>query len=155
MKCPYCGATMVLRDSPYVYPTTKKAKDWGSVWVCENYPKCDTYVGCHKGTTIPLGRPANARLRTLKKEAHKWFDVIWQCGLVSRDEAYQWLADILGIPFNECHIGMFDIKSCQITISECKRISNPKVVAYREKVHPKEQTFTRGYKNSPSHKKKN
>lgn len=53
MKCPYCGATMVLRDAPYVYPTTKKAKDWGSVWVCENYPKCDTYVGCHKGTTIP------------------------------------------------------------------------------------------------------
>lgn len=149
MKCPYCGGEMILRDATFVYPNNKKAVEWGSVWVCEHYPKCDSYVGCHDGTTIPLGRPANARLRTLKKEAHKQFDPIWKSGLVSRDQAYHWLADVLGIPYEECHIGMFDIHLCQKTIGICKTQDHPKVLAYRRKKYGyefREPVFTRGYR---------
>ena len=146
MKCPYCGGEMVLKNAEYIYHSSK-SKSWGNVWVCENFPKCDSYVGCHKGTQIPLGRPANARLRTLKKEAHKQFDPLWKSGLMSRKQAYKWLSDMLEIPLDECHIGMMDIKDCQRTIHLCKKQDNQVIHEFRNSHYgyePKE-IFTRGY----------
>ena len=145
MKCPYCGAEVVLRNSSEVYHNNKY---YGKMWVCSNFPDCDAYVGCHAGTTIPLGRLANKRLRNLKKEAHRQFDPIWKSGLMSRKEAYRWLADMLRIPIDECHIGMFDIKMCQKVIYLCKKQDNQVINEYREKEYGKRDTrpvFTRGY----------
>ena len=62
-KCPYCGAPVLLKDSNYVYHNNK---NYGKMWVCSNYPECDAYVGCHPGTTIPLGRLADSALRKAK-----------------------------------------------------------------------------------------
>ena len=78
---------LVLKDYDFIYHKKSGRKKNEYVWVCSNYPKCDAYVGCHEGTTLPLGRPANARLRTLKAEAHKQFDPIWKSGLMNRREA--------------------------------------------------------------------
>ena len=103
------------------------------MWVCSKFPKCNSYVGCHKGTTLPLGRLANERLRTLKAEAHKQFDPIWKSGLMSRKQAYNWLADMLRISVEDCHIGMFDIKMCQKVIHLCKKQDNHVLNEYREK----------------------
>lgn len=145
MKCPYCGAEVVLRDATYIYHNSKSSQ-WGKMWVCSNFPKCNAYVGCHKGTTIPLGRLANERLRTLKTEAHRQFDPIWKSGLMSRKEAYRWLADMLHIPTDECHIGMFDIKMCQRVIHLCKKQDNQVINQFREKEYGgKKPVFTRGY----------
>ena len=72
-KCPYCGAEVLLKDADFIYHTAK-SRHWGKVWVCSNFPKCNSYVGCHQGTSLPLGRLANERLRTLKMEAHKQFE---------------------------------------------------------------------------------
>ena len=130
MKCPYCGSKLLLKNSNEVY---NNSKYYGKMWVCKNYPKCDSYVGCHKDTDIPLGRPANKRLRTLKKEAHRWFDPIWKSGLMTRKEAYRWLADMLHIDCEECHIGLFDIKQCQKVIYLCKRQRSPIITEYRER----------------------
>lgn len=141
--CPYCGGEMILKDATFIYHS-KKSKNYGQVWVCENYPKCDSYVGCHKGTSIPKGRPANPRLRTLKKEAHKQFDPIWKSGLMSRKEAYKWLANMLDISLDECHIGMFDIKMCQKVIHLCRKQNNEVITKYR-KTHYNRPNFTRGY----------
>ena len=135
-KCPYCGADLELKDASYIYHSSK-SKQWGKVWVCKNYPKCDAYVGCHEGTTLPLGRPANARLRTLKKEAHKQFDPIWKSGLMSRKEAYQWLASMLHIPLEECHMGLFDIKMCQKVIHLCRKQDNPIINEFRNREYHK------------------
>ena len=150
MKCPYCGSEVVLRDASFIYHTNE-SKKWGKVWVCSNYPKCDAYVGCHKNTEIPLGRLANIRLRTLKSEAHKQFDPLWKSGLMSRKEAYRWLADMLHIPCEECHIGMFDVKMCQKVIHLCRRQNNYKIARYRENNGLNKPIFTRGYTNR-SHK---
>ena len=95
MRCPYCGGSVKLVSASVVYHSNKYGNS--KVWVCENYPKCDAYVGCHPGTEIPLGRLANAKLRALKVEAHKQFDPIWKSGLMTRREAYKWLADMLHI----------------------------------------------------------
>ena len=52
-KCPYCGAEVELKSAYEVYHTVN-SRDWGNLWVCSNYPRCDAYVGCHKNTDIPL-----------------------------------------------------------------------------------------------------
>lgn len=139
--CPYCGAEVLLRSAYDVYKTND-SKHWGNMWVCSNYPECDAYVGCHKNTTIPLGRLANGRLRLLKKEAHKQFDPIWKSGLMSRKEAYRWLADMLKIPCEECHIGMFNVKQCQRVIHLCEGQTNEVITNYRNKVYNKKTTIS-------------
>lgn len=144
-RCPYCGAEVVLKDATFIYHNNKKAKNWGKVWVCSNYPNCNSYVGCHKGTDIPLGRLANERLRCLKSEAHKQFDPIWKSGLMSRKDAYKWLADMLKIDLDDCHIGMFDIKMCQKVIHLCGKQDNEVINEYRTAHHIVRPTFTRGY----------
>ena len=136
MRCPYCGAEVVLRDSSFIYKKKNKHKN-EYLWVCSNYPNCDAYVGCHEGTTLPLGRPANARLRTLKKEAHRQFDPIWKSGLMNRREAYNWLSTMLNVPIEECHVGHFDVKMCQRMIHLCKKQDNPIINEYRKRYDKK------------------
>lgn len=116
MKCPYCGSDTKFIDSKEIY-----GKSYGMVWACINYPKCDAYVGVHKGTDKPLGRLANAELRKYKNKAHAIFDPIWQDRKMSRKEAYAWLASQLGLPVNETHIGMFDVDMCIKVIEVCRR----------------------------------
>ena len=146
MKCPYCGAEVELKDARFIYHTNKSSQ-WGKMWVCSNFPKCNAYVGCHKGTDIPLGRLANERLRTLKAEAHRQFDPIWKSGLMNRKDAYKWLADMLHISLDECHIGLFDIKMCQKVIHLCRKQDNQIINDYRQKAYGsvKKPVFTRGY----------
>ena len=33
------------------------------------------------------------------------FDRVWQCGVMTRDAAYRWMADYFCIPLREAHIG--------------------------------------------------
>ena len=104
--CPYCGATSVLIDSGKIY-----SRSYGWAWKC---PTCvGVYVGCHRGTTRPLGRLADAELRAAKMEAHRFFDRLWKSGRMRRTDAYAWLAGALGISNAECHIGMFDVERCR------------------------------------------
>jgi hypothetical protein len=116
--CPYCGKEAELVDSKIIYK-----KSYGWMYLCRCKPEL-VYVGCHKGTTKPLGRLADSELRQCKKQAHALFDPIWQrpSGGKSRRGAYNWLADKLGIPMPECHIGMFDVEMCRKVIAACREI---------------------------------
>jgi ssDNA-binding Zn-finger/Zn-ribbon topoisomerase 1 len=108
-KCPYCGGGVVCKDSSIVY-----GKSYGKIWICSNWPKCDAYVGCQKGSEKPLGRLANQELRYWKKQAHSKFDKLWESGEhMNRSRAYAWLSGTLGIPPDKCHIGMFDVDQCK------------------------------------------
>lgn len=109
MKCPYCGSPVLLADSIEVY----KVRSYGKIWLCSNYPECDAYVGCHQGTDEPLGTPANEALRRARNAAHAAFDPLWQCGGMSRSEAYRRLSVAMGIPKEKCHIAMFDEEQCR------------------------------------------
>ncbi|AJD83131.1 hypothetical protein [Paracoccus phage vB_PmaS-R3] len=71
-------------------------------YVCQ---RCYASVYCHKGTNIPLGYMATAHTRYLRAKAHEAFDVLWRHSLLTRDEAYEWLARILGIALENAHIG--------------------------------------------------
>lgn len=123
-ECPYCKSSVNLADSALVY----HGRSYGSVWICSQFPNCDAYVGCHKGTTKPLGRLANKELRDAKMEAHKYFDSMWyrriaisKCGKrAARMRGYYWLSQKLGIHKSECHIGMMDLETCRRVVQICK-----------------------------------
>lgn len=108
--CPYCERTARLVNGHAIYPQAGPWLGRKPFWLCSG---CNAYVGCHPGTTRPLGRLANAELRRWKIEAHKAFDPLWKSGGMTRREAYHWLAGQLDIPGRQCHIGMFDEATCR------------------------------------------
>lgn len=121
VTCPYCSkpAEKVTGLSVYPHRSDLQAKIF---WRCSG--KCAAWVGCHPGTSVPMGRLANDELRLWKRKAHAAFDPLWRvCAHnkkkkgSARGRAYQALADILGIPVQDCHIGEFDEALCQRTIA--------------------------------------
>lgn len=139
MKCPYCPGIANLRSSKEIY----SGRDFGLMFICENYPICNSYVGCHQGTKKPLGTPANEELRKFRNLAHSSFDALWRrkqkklvnesrkyreksnAKYLARSRGYKWLSENLNIEFEKCHIGMFDIEKCKKVISVCKPYLNP------------------------------
>lgn len=113
--CPYCGNQAEYIDSEAIY-----GRSYGMVYLCR---PCDAYVGVHKGTDKPLGRLANAKLRRWKQAAHAAFDPLWQTGPYrgKRNKAYRWLAEQMGLPVKETHIGMLDVDKCKRVIQICEK----------------------------------
>lgn len=109
--CPYDDTVAELVDSAVIY-----GRSYGMAWLCR---KCGAYVGTHKNSRdhAPLGRLANAELRTWKQRAHAAFDPLWRSGLLTRREAYAWASQALSIPPEETHIGMFDVEQCKRLIA--------------------------------------
>ena len=127
-KCPYCGFDAVhYPSSGIVYA----GRDFGPVWVCSRYPTCDAYVGCHKDGDgkRPLGRLADKALRQAKMRAHAAFDPLWKELGLRRRKAYAKLADALGIPVDDCHIGMFDEAMCARVVAVCGQLRQNALVA--------------------------
>jgi len=128
--CPYCGKLSVyLASSESVYG----GRNFGALWICT---PCGAWCGCHPGTNLPLGRLADATLRRAKMDVHNAFDPLWMNvreaypeatgGLgklrgIARSRAYAWLAERLGIPARETHIGMFDVVTCRRAIEIIER----------------------------------
>ena len=106
--CPYCKSKAKLADSEVIY-----GRSFGMVWLCTQWPKCNAYVGVHRATNEPLGRLADPMLREAKKKAHYAFDPLWKSGSMSRHEAYGLMAELMGIPREQAHIGMFDVQQCE------------------------------------------
>lgn len=110
IMCDYCGKPAKLVKGFEIYP---HRKDLGNkyFWSCS---PCGAYVGCHRDSdAVPMGRLANAQLRAAKRLAHAAFDPLWQEFGMKRMDAYQWLADKMGVSGSECHIGMFDVDQCR------------------------------------------
>ena len=92
------------------------------LYVCKKYPICDSYVRVHPGTRIPMGTMANGKLRRLRTEAHWKFDQLHERGLMTKSDAYQWLADLVAAPLSQAHIGMFGEYYCNKVITESSRL---------------------------------
>lgn len=110
--CPYCGQDSALVDSAMIYHTS-----YGWAYWCK---PCDAYVGCHKGTQNALGRLANKELRGWKIVTHEYFDKLWRGKKMTRQEAYKWLSESLGLPAEYTHIGMFSVSTCKKVIELVK-----------------------------------
>jgi len=121
--CQYCNrpAELQNQDDKSLYG----GRNFGPIWVCK---PCQAWVGCHPRTTIPLGTLADKQLRAARIAAHAAFDPVWQRRQVlkkttkneSRDAAYKWLAQRLGINESRCHIALFDLETCAQVIVICE-----------------------------------
>ena len=108
--CPHCGDAVVLAENALVYG--KPYGHWPYVYLCLN-GRCGAYVGLHPGTTVPLGTLATAPMRKARKAVKDAFNPLWRGGGMRRGQAYARLADAMGIPLEECHIGWFDEALCE------------------------------------------
>lgn len=125
--CDYCGQPSELVSGAIFYP---HRPDLADLQIYRCLP-CNASVGCHKGTTRPLGRLANAELKRAKIAAHAVFDPLWKekkerDGLSkkkARSTGYKWLAAQLGIQdiAKDCHIGLFDIEQCRRVVEICNQ----------------------------------
>lgn len=119
MRCPYCGSPVVFRSADGIYRENKRQT---MLYVCSRYPECDAYVRVHNGTKIPVGSLADHNLRSLRREAHRYFNCLYESGLMDKRDAYQWLADIISAPMSEAHIGHLGEYYCRQVIQESKKL---------------------------------
>lgn len=110
--CPRCNCPAMLLDASYVYGLGSR----GRIWFCL---VCGAYVGCHPGSTKALGWPADKATRWARHMAHEAFDPIWRSRRMSRSGAYQRLAQRMGLPPEQTHIGMFNQEQCGQVIKIC------------------------------------
>jgi hypothetical protein len=115
--CPYCNNEAQLVSGDVIYPHRPDLRS-KAFYLCR---QCGAYVGCHPGSVRPLGRLANAELRSAKIAAHEAFDPLL-LNHESRSAAYRWLAQQLGINRADCHIGMFDVNQCRRVVEICAAI---------------------------------
>ena len=120
MICNYCNNEAELVNGDVIYPHRPDLYEFKYYYCADD----EAWVGCHRGTTKPLGRLANAELRQAKQDAHVAFDRLWRAttpaGSFDRKGAYLWLAQHLGIERNDCHIGYFDVEQCQRVVEVCR-----------------------------------
>jgi hypothetical protein len=125
--CPYCGSPVIFRSSEGIIKgNPKKVK----LYVCLRYPACNAYVRVHEGTRIPVGELATPELRSLRRQAHLYFDQLYLSGLMSKQVAYQWLSEVTCTPPNRAHIGYLREYNCQLVIEESKKLLDEKHIPY-------------------------
>lgn len=120
IRCPYCGAHATLHPSSYVYG--ESSKHTGYLYVCDRYPKCDSYVGAHKESKLPMGTLANGNLRNKRIQAHRAFDRMWKSGLMTKWQAYKWMQGKLALNEEQAHIAKFSEYMCDTLILECNKV---------------------------------
>ena len=113
LTCPYCKGNATLQSGVKVHGPSYPAP----MFICENYPACDSYVRCHDGTDLPMGTIAGKRLRKLRSIAHQHFDPLWQAtgNELGRSAAYAAAGAAMRCD-GEFHIGNLDEAGCETFI---------------------------------------
>ncbi len=120
-QCPHCRASVELVSNARIYG--REYGKWPFVYRCMD-ADCDAYVGLHPHTDIPLGPLANKAEREARKAHKPAFERLYRgrrARFASRSDAYQWLADQLGIPVSQCHWGWFNVDQAERAGAICLR----------------------------------
>lgn len=138
LTCPDCGALMVLKVThKFKLADGSPRKFYG----CSTWPRCPATHGAHPDGQ-PLGVPADEETKKARIAAHAAFDPLWKQAPAlyelptrprkarqraewrvqkrARMRAYRWLAHVLGIPYEECHFGLFDKPTCESAVKVCE-----------------------------------
>lgn len=119
IKCPYCGTQAVLRPASAVHGINARPGEY--LYVCQRYPVCDSYVGAHRKSLLPMGRLANGDLRNKRIKAHKAFDRLWKCGIMEKWQAYRWMQAKFSLSSEQAHIAKFSDYMCDQLILACEQ----------------------------------
>ena len=126
VNCPYCGAEAILKPSSMVFGIhTEDAKQ--QIYVCRNWPACDSYVFAHRKDGSPMGTLANKELRQKRIQTHKVFSAYQKATKMKKWAAYIWLEGKLGLTEKTMHIGLFSSEDCDRAIT----LLNEALTAYR------------------------
>lgn len=117
--CPYCGAQAILRPASWVHGKSEQSQG-KHLYVCRNWPKCDSYVAVHEGDLTPMGTLANTELRHKRILAHKALAKYQKVTGMDRWATYIWLEGKLGLDQRSTHIGLFSEETCNEVIVLCK-----------------------------------
>lgn len=117
--CPYCGAQALLRPASWVHGKSEQSQG-KHLYVCSNWPKCDSYVAAHEGDLTPMGTLANSELRHKRILAHKALAKYQKVTGMDRWATYIWLEGKLGLDQRSTHIGLFSEETCNEVIALCK-----------------------------------
>lgn len=116
LKCPDCGARMVLRQTEkWPQKNGKPSKFWG----CSQFPKCKTTHGAHPNGQ-PLGRPANIETKAARMKAHEAFGAWMERNSYTKKYAYRRLAKMLRLSEAEAHMGMMAKERCEVVVRLCE-----------------------------------
>lgn len=63
-------------------------------------PHCGKYVGCHKGTTRPLGCIPTEALKIARQRLHAKMDPLWKSGKIRRVDLYRQISKELGYTYH-------------------------------------------------------
>ena len=122
--CRYCGGAVRLVTASKVYGPAAAVRlgiERQNFYQCQN---CNARVGCHPGSTRPLGNLANEALRMKRMETHQVFDGFWKERGMSRTQAYKWMAKKMRLSEELAHIGGFEMDRCQKLIKLCEKERN-------------------------------
>jgi len=133
VTCAPCGQECRLTDGREVYPHITLLAD-KPIYICDG---CLAYVGCHLGTTNPLGTPAGPELRRARLILHeKMIDPLWQNAW--RDPAY---AESQDHPTKGRRANGAYSRNCRKDISRIARLRVYEFLADRLNI-PQDQTHT-------------
>lgn len=122
--CPNCGGPVAMQSNSVVY--RREYGQWPFLYRCQD-TKCDSYVGLHPKTDIPLGTLANQETREWRKRAKAMLIPMWDEQGIEKSSVYKWLAKKMGITdVNHCHIGWFNIDQCKQVIQICSQSNGGK-----------------------------
>lgn len=116
--CPNCNGPVRIGTHAEVYDG-RSFGVWPYVYLCEDR-ECDTYGGLHPFTHLPLGTLANKALRDARKRCKPAFEKLFKEHGMTRNDAYAWLAQTLGITAEQCHFALFDVEMCERAQAACK-----------------------------------
>jgi len=109
--CNICGGDVEYVRLTKVYGRhLKYGVKSGYCYHCKN---CGATVGTH--ITEPrkaYGILANQEMATLRQRNHNMFDKMWK-NRKQRTKLYQKLADEMGIEFENCHFGYFNVEELE------------------------------------------
>ena len=89
-----------LVDGSIIYPHRQDLYHL-QFWIC---PDCRCYVGCHKGTSNPLGHIPTQKIMNARKHIHSILDPLWKSGKYKRSELYKIISDKIGWSYHTAKI---------------------------------------------------
>ena len=123
IKCPVCAKNLSFGKMSDFYRMTNFTTP--PAWAEKGayyHKQCNVVLGVHKGTTRPLGTPADPETRQARKEVHAAIDKYWKPGpekIMSRRSLYALLSRELGFSY---HTGDADITMCHMILEMEKNI---------------------------------
>lgn len=110
--CDVCGAPTQVAHNTDIYGKWVGSHEW---FIQCTDPQCGAFAETWPHSRVTFKKMATPQTRRARRMLHGIFDPLWKTR-EQRTLAYTWLAEKMGLPRKECHIGLFSVEQCQQAI---------------------------------------